>query len=74
LGPLGTCKAVTSLCHSVPERRLWDANSQKCRWQKVWWIRMVNGQKKDRTQNGLTFLNKKGMEYEFNDADIRLLW
>jgi hypothetical protein len=25
--------------------------------------------KKDRTQNGLTFLNKKGMEYEFNDAD-----
>jgi hypothetical protein len=22
LGPLGTCKAVTSLCHSVPERRL----------------------------------------------------
>jgi hypothetical protein len=30
--------------------------------------------KKDRTQNGLTFLNKKGMEYEFNDADIRLLW
>ncbi len=25
--------------------------------------------KKDRTQNGLTFLNRKGMEYEFNDDD-----
>jgi hypothetical protein len=25
--------------------------------------------KKDRTQNGLTFLNKKGMGYEFNDDD-----
>jgi len=25
--------------------------------------------KKDRTQNGLTFANKKGMEYEFNDDD-----
>ena len=23
--------------------------------------------KKDRTQNGLTFLNRKGMEYKFND-------
>ncbi len=25
--------------------------------------------KKDRTQNGLTFLNRKGMDYEFNDDD-----
>jgi hypothetical protein len=25
--------------------------------------------KKDRTQNGLTFLNRNGMEYEFNDDD-----
>ena len=25
--------------------------------------------KKDRTQNELTFLNRKGMEYEFNDDD-----
>jgi hypothetical protein len=25
--------------------------------------------KKDRTQNGLTFLNRKGMEYKFNDDD-----
>ena len=25
--------------------------------------------KKDRTQNGLTFLNRKGMEYELNDDD-----
>ena len=25
--------------------------------------------KKDRTQNGLTFLNRKGTEYKFNDDD-----